>query len=366
MASSAGTDSELDSDVWGAPCSVTLPLGVASDAARAASAALPAKERDQFYLARAEAVDDALPGELSCAVTFAAPLEDVQLASPESPLLSYEGEGEGGLWAKDEAREFDIRLIAIPQCIRPILFPDANPEQATYQPPQQVVQHQQQRKRRGKDEGEDGPGEGRRRGRPKGQRRRGEEQERPAAKKRRASKKQGEAAVVDKGYRRDGEKRKRRETGLYFSFTQLQPTTRPRKLQVIVACVCVVVATQNKTTNCKKTVYDDTCGEKEYRNGIQMVRNMSCHRCKNRKDFCHLCPKHVAHRVCPLLPPSSNTITASLLTCCYSVVCSAQVCDMCMKNYYHLDSLVDSCPLCKKTCQCPGCNTRKSEPKCGP
>lgn len=103
---------------------------------------------------------------------------------------------------------------------------------------------------------------------------------------------------------------------------------------------------------------DETCGEVVYKNGQQMIRNMSCHRCKNRKTLCHLCTQSVFHRVCFIVFFSHPHSPISLcMRTCVSWM-ALQICEVCMQNYYHISTLAHDCPLCNKTCRCPSCRPR--------
>ena len=107
---------------------------------------------------------------------------------------------------------------------------------------------------------------------------------------------------------------------------------------------------------------DETCGEVVYKNGEQMIRNMSCHRCKNRKTLCHLCTQSVFHRVCnlTLFPPHESPSTITITFFFFLILLIVQICEMCMQNYYHINTLAHDCPLCNKTCRCPSCRPRSA------
>ena len=275
-AAAAETASSSLLDEVEAPGSMTLPASVAAEAARAASAALTALERERYFVTRAEALHCDDPEGLVCSVTFAASLEELECGSDDLDLPQLDSVDADELDELDERTDEEGELCTIPQWLCPLLFPGTAQQQK-----KTGRKEQEDNSEDDSDKEETAKAMAQRKQRKSGTRRQTPQQESKATqaqlaatKRRRGSKQE---PVEDRGLKKNGEKRKRRETGL-----QRQATDN-----AFLSDVGGVVA-----------VYDDTCGEVVYQNGIQMVRCMSCHRCKNRKELCFLCAKHVSHRVC--------------------------------------------------------------------
>ena len=239
------------------PGSATLPAAVAAEAVRHARAALPPHAQQSTYAVCAEAVaEDPESATTVCAVYFVSRTPD----AAATDTAAAEGERTTTA-AEDDAPE--LALCRVPAWARPATFvvdPQVRCGKVPIAPMTAAASSSAAAATTG-----GGRGRGRRgRGGARGKRARPE-------------------AAAAKGYTARGEPRKRRESGLQHA----------RRHTHGVGTATVTCAGD--------TVMDETCGEVVYKNGQQMIRNMSCHRCKNRKTLCHLCTQSVFHRVCSIV-----------------------------------------------------------------
>ena len=245
-----------DDEDGGVPGSATLPAAVAAEAVRHARAALPPHAQHSTYAVCAEAVaEDPASATTVCAVYFVSRTADAPDAATP-PVAAVPA---------DEEDAPELALCRVPPWARPATFV-VDPQVRGAGVPLAPTTATAAAAATG------APATGGRGRGGRGRRGRGARGKRART-----------AERAEKGYTQRGEPRKRRESGLQ---TPERGVRRDRD-----GDVCA-----------RLTVMDETCGEVVYKNGQQMIRNMSCHRCKNRKTLCHLCTQSVFHRVCACRP----------------------------------------------------------------